>query len=191
MVANKEGFNFREQGRTTPRIDGKPGAPEEAVWNHDEIIRNNVLAANRDAQTWGWFDVSDERHWPRALQEKKPDAGEATQNNAKDYAARDATGQPKNLSLEKLRLTFTNNLYDSPDGQPLMVWGTAWRRHKTYQSIADVRRELGLETGSIRAPFVFQDYLTRDFRVSPDSPALRRGCYPQGEIPGVRLGVIK
>ena len=35
------------------------------MWNHDEVIRHNVFAYNRDAQVWGWFDREDERHWPR------------------------------------------------------------------------------------------------------------------------------
>ena len=61
LLGNKEGFAFREQTRSTPRIDSRK---DEPVWNHDSTIRNNVLAYNRDAQTWGWFDISDDRHWP-------------------------------------------------------------------------------------------------------------------------------
>ena len=44
LVANWEGFGFREQGRTTTRLGAKLGTPEEAVWNHDETVRHNVLA---------------------------------------------------------------------------------------------------------------------------------------------------
>ena len=66
IVGNREGFNFREQDRKTPLIDDKR---ERWVWNHDQTIRNNVLAYNRDAQVWGWFDVNDGRHWPAALQD--------------------------------------------------------------------------------------------------------------------------
>jgi hypothetical protein len=75
FVGNKEGFNFREQGRTTPRINAPPGAPEVAVWNHDQIIRNNVFAFNRDAQVWGWFDIADERHWPACFAGEKGGRG--------------------------------------------------------------------------------------------------------------------
>ena len=35
-------FAFREQARTTPRIDRPEGASEEPIWNHDEVIRNNL-----------------------------------------------------------------------------------------------------------------------------------------------------
>ena len=62
------------------------------MWNHDEVIRQNVLAYNRDVQTWGWFDVDDQRHWPAALQ-----------NRSK------ATSRP--LSLEGLKLSFSQNVY--------------------------------------------------------------------------------
>ena len=137
LAANREGFDFREQGRTTPRLGAKPGTPEEAVWNHDEVIRHNVLADNRDAQTWGWFDVLDERHWPRAMQEKKADSGKAAQDQARDYAAKDKNGQPVGLTLERLHITFADNLYSVPDGQNLFNWGAAWRRNKHYADLGD------------------------------------------------------
>ena len=190
LVANREGFDFREQGRTTPRLGAAPGTPEEAVWNHDETIRHNVIADNRDAQTWGWFDVADERHWPRAMQEKKADAGAATQNLAGDYVAKDAKGQPVGLSLEKLRLKFADNLYSIPDGQGLFHWGAAWRRNKHYDGLAAVRSELSLERGSVVGVVAFGDYLTLDFRVPAGSLALRMTCYPIGDVAGVRLGVL-
>ena len=34
LIGNKEGFSFREQNRSTPRIDGKKSVP---IWNHDNI----------------------------------------------------------------------------------------------------------------------------------------------------------
>ena len=190
LVANREGFDFREQGRTTPRRGAKPGTPEEAVWNHDEVIRHNVIAGNRDAQTWGWFDVGDERHWPRAMQGKKADAGQAAQNLAGDYVAKDAKGQPMGLSLETLRLTFADNFYSNPDGPALFHWGAAWRRNKQYDTLAAVRNDLGLEQGSTVGAFTFGDYVTSDFRVPAASPALKMGCYPTGDVAGVRLGVL-
>ena len=190
LVANREGFNFREQGRTTPRLDAKPGTPEEAVWDHDETIRHNVLAANRDAQTWGWFDVLDERLWPKALQEKKAQAAVTVPDMAADYVAKDKNGQPVGLSLERLHLTFADNLYATPDGQGLFHWGATWRRNKPYPDLAAVRQELSLEQGSVVAPFTFGDYLTHDFRVPAGSLALKMGCYPQGDVPGVRLGIL-
>src|SRR5262249_39016579 len=46
LVGNREGLSIREQIRSTPRIDSKPGAAETPIWNHDEVCRHNVLAFN-------------------------------------------------------------------------------------------------------------------------------------------------
>jgi len=189
LVANREGFDFREQDRTTPRIGAPQNASEVAVWVHDETIRHNVLADNRDAQTWGWFDILDQEHWPQAMQEHTPDAGRAMANQAAAYVARGTRVRPGGLTLEKLHLTFSDNLYDAPDGQGLIHWGVSWRRNKAYDAIDPVHTDLHLEDGSRVAPFAFADYRTRDFRVPPDSPALKMNCYPQGEIPGAQMGI--
>src|SRR6516164_7961786 len=78
IFGNREGFNFREQHRTTPRI-GDP--KERAVWNHNEEIRRNIIACNRDAQVWGWFDLKDGRQWPA-------EEGRGRSNSAESIAAR-------------------------------------------------------------------------------------------------------
>ncbi len=172
ILANQEGFCFREQDRTTPRIDGRRGAREEPVWNHDEVIRHNVFAANRSAQVWGWFDNDDGRHWPAA-------SPEHTQ------------ARHKGPSLEALHMTFVNNLYDPPAGEAPFHWGVEWKTHKAYASLDEVRQQLNLEQGSRVAPFRLEDDLTLDFRVPRDSPAIALGAYPRGEVPGVRLGVLE
>jgi hypothetical protein len=181
MIGNKEGFNFREQGRTTPRI-GKQGA-EEPVWN-------NVLAYNRDAQTWGWFDVLDERHFPAALQRKPADLKQGAPVGKLGQMALDEKGWPVNVALDQMSLTFENNLYAAAAGQGLLNWGCAWRHNERYPNLAKVRQDLNLEQNSRLADFAFADYLTRDFRVPADSPAVAMKCYPQGDVPGVRLGVL-
>jgi hypothetical protein len=166
LIGNKEGFNFREQKRSTPRIDDRKSVP---VWNHDHIIRNNVIALNRDAQTWGWFDISDNRHWP-------------------------ATGGDSNadgLSLEKLALTLRDNLYFAGPGAELFNWGVAWKQNKRYQRMEQVQEELGLEQGSKLAEFTVKDFSGLDFRVPADSPAIEMRCYPQGQVPGVQLGILE
>ena len=81
IVGNREGFNFREQGRKTPRIDDEH---ELWIWNHDERISHNVFALNRDAQVWGWFDVDDNRHLPASLQNV---GGQAKSKATGDLAA--------------------------------------------------------------------------------------------------------
>ncbi|OHB64991.1 MAG: hypothetical protein A2168_09485 [Planctomycetes bacterium RBG_13_50_24] len=166
LVGNKEGFNFREQTRSTPRIDDRKSVP---VWNHDHIIRNNVIALNRDAQTWGWFDIPDNRHWPAKVGDSNADG----------------------LSLEKLALTLRDNLYFAGPDAELFNWGVTWNKNKRYDSLEQVREELGLEQGSILAEFTFNDFSGLDFRVPADSPAVKMGCYPQGKVPGVQLGILE
>jgi hypothetical protein len=165
LIGNREGFNFREQNRSTPRINSKESEP---VWNHDHIVRNNVIAYNRDAQTWGWFDIRDNRHWP----------------------AEEGKGQPGGLTLEELSLTFRDNIYSTGPGQELFNWGVTWMENKRYGQLDDVRDALNLEQGSILVEFAFRDFSDLDFRVPSDSPALHRGCYPRGNVPGVRLGIL-
>ena len=167
LIGNKEGFNFREQTRSTPRLSGG----SEPVWNHDQVIRNNVLALNRDAQVWGWFDIADQRHWPRAMQ---------TESQAPNTE----------MSLEDLHLTFRNNLYAPGPGQGLFNWGVSWKRREKYNNLAAVREQLALAQGSVVAAFDIADYFSYDFRVPVDSPAMRMGCYPKGTVPGVRLGAL-
>jgi hypothetical protein len=68
LLGNREGFAFREQQRKTNRIDGEKDVP---IWNHDEVIRDNVLAYNVSSQVAGWFDVADERCWPNRVTDLK------------------------------------------------------------------------------------------------------------------------
>lgn len=171
ILGNKEGFNFREQVRTTPRIDGI----SEPVWNHDQIVCHNVLAWNRDAQVWGWFDVSDERHWPKAMRT-------APQGGASPVA--------RPSSLEDLNLTFESNLYSPAPGQDLFNWGVTWKKWERYDNLDAVRKALSLDEGSEAAEFRVADYAGLDLRVSADSPAVRMSCYPRGSAPGVQLGTL-
>ena len=172
IIGNKEGFDFREQSRTTPRIGQPPGTAEERVWNHDEVIRANVFAYNRDAQTWGWFDVPDQRIWPRAMQ------------------TGGGLGKDASLSLEDLHLVMEDNLYAARDGEGLFYWGTEWQRREHFTSLEALREKLPLEKDSVAAPFGLADYPTHDFRVPADSAALKLGAYPQGSVPDCRLGTI-
>jgi hypothetical protein len=166
LVGNKEGFNFREQTRSTRRIDSRKSEP---VWNHDEIVRNNVIAYNRDAQTWGWFDISDARLWP----------------------AQPSEGNSNGLSLEKLKLTLSDNLYFAGPGSELFNWGVTWKKNKRYKSLEQVQEELGLEQGSKLAGPAFNDFSALDFRVPAGSPAVKMGCCPKGKIPGVKSGILE
>lgn len=173
LVGNREGFNFREQARITPRIDNRDPQQRQEVSNHDDQIRNNIIAYNRDAQTRGWFGVSDQRQWPRKLQEAKP------KNAAPPIAG---------ISLEGLHLDLSSNLYAREENQPLFVWGTNWLRHVDYTTIAAISADLQLEQNSRVVPLSFQNFTARDFRLPQDSAAFGMQCYPQGEVPDVVLG---
>jgi hypothetical protein len=115
LVGNKEGFDFREQNRTTPVPDRSHEIP---VWNHDQIVRNNTLAYNRDAQTHGWFDSNDGA-WPANEKTALPPAidGEPEANIAADYIAKNGDRAPK--PLEILNLQFTTNLYAVADNEDI------------------------------------------------------------------------
>ncbi|WP_165227893.1 right-handed parallel beta-helix repeat-containing protein [Aquisphaera insulae] len=190
LVANKEGFQFREQPRRTPRIGRAAGQPEEWVWNHDETIQHNVLAWNRDAQAWGWWAAGDDRHRPRVRRSADPNrAGSAPETDiARPYRSAPDGGAPRDLSLESLALRLRGNVYDPEPGQGLFHWGPAWQDHRRFRGLDEVRDELGLEADSIVAQVEFADYHRRDLRVPADSPALRMQAYPRGEVPGVTLG---
>jgi hypothetical protein len=179
LLGNREGINFREQLRTTPRINGST----EPVWNHSEIIRHNVLAFNRDAQVWGWFDIPDERHWPRSMQ---------TPTSAPDPAPAQSppSAHPTNLSLEDLSIVFKNNLYWPGPGHALFNWGVTWKKHERYDTLEGVRATLSLDQGSRVMRFRCADYFGLDLRLPANSPALQMNCYPTGHVPNVRLGTL-
>lgn len=186
LVGNREGFAYREQRRDTPRIDSRRPEP---VWNHDQTVRNNVIAYNRDAQVWGWFDVKDGRHWPADLRSKLPDrGGRPAEDAARDYQAKDDSGQPAGLSLEKLNLSHSGNLFFAAPGQGLFNWGPAWSFNRRYAELAETQKGLQLEKNSVLADPQFADLPTRDFRVPAEGTAVRMGCYPRGPVPDVRLG---
>lgn len=177
LIGNKEGLSLREQKRSTPRIDGG----SEPVWNHSHTISNNVLAYNRDAQVWGWFDINDERHWPRSMQEGSVSKHGQTDDNP-------TKGLSSGSALEDLELTFEDNIYWPGPGQGLFNWGVTWKRHKKYRDLETVRRELAFGLGSRAADIAIKDFHKLDLRVSIDSPAIKMRCYPEGSVPGVKLG---
>ncbi len=187
LVGNCEGFQFREQIRTTPTIADGKDRKAHAIWNHDHVIRNNYIANNRDLQVGGWFDVRDGRHWPAPLRQPKEDSGPKA-DIAAAYKAKDAVDLPDDLSLEALNLELSGNLFWARPWEGLYQWGCSWRRHRRYTDLATLQRELGLEEGSGLVRPAFSDPAAGDYRLPADHPALELGCYPRGEVPGIRLG---
>jgi hypothetical protein len=189
LIANKEGFQFREQERTTPTV-GDPSGKQYAVWNHDNVIRNNVIAYNRDVQVAGWIATDDGRLWPRNLWpammgRPAPERIEYPKGSELDRREK----APEGMTLEDLALTLRHNLFAAKPGQHLYQWGCSWAPHKLYDTLSAVSEALGLEQESRAAEVRFADWAELDLRVPADSPLLARNCYPRGEVPGVRLGV--
>lgn len=186
ILGNREGFDFREQTRTTPRIGGKT---EEPVWNHDETIRRNIIALNRDAQIWGWFDMSDGRQWPAKDQKPETTSAEKPGDIASPYLAKNHNGQPAGLTLEKLRLNFSKNVYFADAGQGWFNWGVTWHQHRSYSKLADFQADLGVDKDSRVLDPAFFNLRALDCRLSRETMATVKACYPEGQIPEVILGV--
>jgi hypothetical protein len=180
LIGNKEGLSLREQKRSTPRIEGS----SEPVWNHNQTVRNNVFAYNRDAQVWGWFDIDDERHWPKSMQEGAVKKQVQTESNS-------VKGLPSGSALADLALVFRDNIYYPGPEQGLFNWGVTWKRNKRYTDLDTVNSELSLEYGSRLADIGIKDFNRLDLRVPMDSPTIRMQCYPQGNVPGVILGALE
>jgi hypothetical protein len=191
IVGNREGFDFREQTRTTSRIGN---SKEEAVWNHDERIQHNIIAWNRDAQVWGWFDVKDDRHWPASAATALPSGDVPSSPRIDDIAARyqatDARGQPTGLTLQKLRLQFVENIFFAAPGQACFEWGPSWSKHKSYSSVAEFQSGLGLDLAGRELDPGFADPLSHDYRLSQEMMSQLRQSYPVGPVLDVRLGEI-
>jgi len=174
ILGNREGFDFREQTRTTPRI-GKKG--EEPIWNHDQTIRKNVIAFNRDAQVSGWFDMKDGRHWP---------ASESAQESV--AKSKSGASESSGLTLEKLNLAFVDNVYFAGAGQGLIKWGVSWSKHKSFASLSEFQAVLAIDKGSRVLDPAFANLNALDLRLSPEVMKELSRSYPQGPVPGVLLG---
>jgi parallel beta-helix repeat protein len=188
IAGNREGFNFREQTRTTRTIDDRSERP---VWNHDQLIRHNLIVLNRDAQVWGWFDVKDNRHWPASSAPANQAEAAVTAKPgdlAGAYAAKASESQPQGLTLEKLRLRFEKNVYFAAPGQGWFKWGTNWARHQSYAGLNEFQSDLGIDADSQVLDPGFADVRQLDFRLRAEAMSLLEQSYPRGPVPGVILG---
>ena len=191
ISGNREGFNFREQTRSTSTIEERMERP---VWNHDELIRYNLIVRNRDAQVWGWFDVKDNRHWPSGGQSTNLPATDGVtrpRDITGNVVAKTDGGQPQDLALERLGLRFEGNVYFAASGQGWFHWGPSWTRHKFYTTLSEFQSDLRIDTKSQTLDPRFADILQRDFRLRPQTMAVLQDSYPRGLVPGVTLGVIQ
>ncbi len=187
LVGNHQGFCFREQNRTTHSTEGN-NAGEVPVWVHDEVVRNNLLLNNLNAQVQGWFDIASERHWPKAMQTGNPEGRRATQDLAAGYQAR-KDGVPPGLSLEDLKLTFAGNCYAMAPGQAFFVWGANRKRKEGWKDLPSLTKALGFEdTESQVLSLPPLDVAGRDFRLPGEVFKRLAHAYPQGKVPDCLLG---
>ena len=196
LLGNQQGFCFREQNRSTPpiaavdrRTAGSDKSAEVPIWNHDELIRDNLIAHNLTAQVQGWFDIGTERHWPKALQTGAVESSRAQADLAAGYQAR-KDEVPPGYTLEDLKITFQGNIYVLLPNQPFFIWGANWKRKQQFNDLPTLSNTLGFEDGRSRMlPPLTVDITQRDFRLPKDHPAITAGAYPQGKVPDCVLGV--
>ena len=187
IVGNQQGFCFREQNRTTRPVEGAKGE-KIPVWNHDEIIRDNLIAQNVTAQVQGWFDIATERHWPKAMQTGKTGGGKAGADVAAGYQASKDLVSP-DLALEDLKIIFQNNHYALQPGQPFFIWGANWKRKQEFNGLDNLTHTLGFEDSRSRIISALPvDAVKCDFRLPKEHPAIAAGAYPQGNVPDCVLG---
>ena len=58
LVGNRDGIAFREQDRTTPRIDAPEGTKEVRILNKNHIIRDNIVAYSQAYNIALWMDTT-------------------------------------------------------------------------------------------------------------------------------------
>jgi hypothetical protein len=102
-------------------------------------------------------------------------------------AASDANSGTKHRPFKSISAgKWDESLVKGGDKVPLMRWGNLL----AYQNLADLRATEGFEKdGAVFDP-QFADWKNLDLRVPADSPLIKMGCYPKGEVPAVKLGVI-
>jgi len=197
MIGNEAGINFRDMPRSTmpvtDRSNRKTRGKPEPIWNHDEVVRNNILMNNKKAQiNFGINGINMNRQVPQRLLGSKALGKKGAQDEetklAADYVDKKyGIQQPKGLYLEKLNFMFNGNVYWGGETAPLMMWGGLL----SYQNLKDLRAGEGFEKDGMILNPQFADWKNLDLRVPADSPLIKTDCYPRGEAPGVKLGVIK
>jgi hypothetical protein len=133
--------------------------------------------------------VKDNRHWPANTTNQAGATGAAKPGDiAAAYGAKTSDGQPQNLTLEKLRLRFEQNVFFAAPGQGWFKWGPTWARHKSYASLSEFQSDLGIAPDNQALDSGFADLRQLDFRLPPQILARFKDSYPQGQVPGVKLG---
>ncbi len=151
LVGNRDGIAFREQGRTTPRIDAPEGAREVRILNKNHQIRDNIVAYSQAYNIAMWMDTN--------FFGPHPSGGDKNSPRFED---------PKTLNIR-----FANNLLWPLPGRPNYLYGAPWRAGSRQSATpADFTRASGIPDSSRVADPHFAGAQSGDFHVLPDSPAI-------------------
>lgn len=160
LIGNRDGIAFREQGRTTPRIDAPNGDAEVRIYNKNHVIRDNLVAYSGAYNIALWFDVR--------FFGPHPSGGD-----------RDA---PPSEDPKTLNIRFVNNLLWPLTGRPNYLYGAPWRPNsKECRTVADFTSASGIPDTSRVADPLFVDVLGGVYRLKAGSPAAAMGA---GITPG-------
>jgi parallel beta-helix repeat protein len=160
LVGNRDGFTFREQNRTTPRIDGG----ERRILNRNHVVRDNVVASSQGFNIAFWMDTTFFGPHPNGQDKNKP-----------------IFEDPKTLGF-----VFRNNVLHPLPGRSNYLYGCSWRpRSKMAGTPAEFTALSGIADSSRVDDPRFQDLIGRDYDLRPDSPAvkLKAGVRNPAQLP--------
>ena len=145
LVGNRDGIAFREQDRTTPRIDAPEGAAEVRILNKNHFIRDNVIAYSQAFNVAFWMDTNFFGPHPGGDDKNRP-----------------VFEDPKTLNI---RLAH-NVLWPLPD-RPNYLYGVPWRpKSKQGKTAADFTAASGIPDTSRSADPHFADAQAGDYRTA-------------------------
>jgi hypothetical protein len=140
------------------------------IWSAENTVRNNIFAYNV-AQVSGWQDVTEAPYqWPSHL-DAPMQAFIAEQGDA-------------------MQLHHENNFFVQTSASTPLFSGIFSEQNRTFYTLETLRQvRPDVEAGSRTGQIAFADRNALDLRIPANSEAVQMGCYPQGEVPGVKLGL--
>ena len=127
LVGNRDGIAFREQNRTTPRIDSPPGTPEIRILNRSHTIRDNIVAYSQAYNIAMWLDTTYFGPHPSGYDRTAP-----------------VSEDPRNLTIR-----FANNVLWPLPGRPNYLYGAPWRsRSRQPAGVAEFTGVSGIPDSS-------------------------------------------
>jgi hypothetical protein len=155
LIGNRDGIGFREQNRTTPRIDAPENTPEVRILNKNHLIRDNIVAYSQAYNIALWMDTT--------FFGPHPSGGDKNSPIFED---------PK---VQNIR--FANNLLWPLPDRPNYLYGVPWRpKSKQAKTAAEFTAASGIGDTSQVADPQFDDVQGGDYAMKPESPAMKMGA---------------